>query len=69
MDVLRVSLRRYSVVICMTPACRARNVMRFPAYAQVFVRSLVCCAVLLESTFGNSCFGVWDVTVPLGFAF
>ena len=76
MDVSRVSLRRYSIVICMTPTCRARNVMHFAAQAQRFVRSAVCCAVPLGLAFGESCFwgwesrvfGVLDVAVPLGFA-
>ena len=70
MDVSRVSLRRYSIVICMTPTCRARNVMHFAAQAQRFVRSAVCCAVPLGLAFGESCFfGVLDVAVPFGFAF
>ena len=59
MDVSRVSLRRYSIVICMTPTCRARNVMHFAAQAQRFVRSAVCCAVPLGLAFGESCF--WGV--------
>ena len=54
MDVSRVSLRRYSIVICMKKTCRARNVMRFAAQAQ-----------RLESRV----FGALDVAVPLGFAF
>ena len=66
MDVSRVSLRRYSIVICMTPTCRARNVIRFAAQVQRFVRSADCCAVpRLESRV----FGVLDVAVPWGFAF
>ena len=39
MDVSRVSLRRYSIVICMKKTCRASNVMRFAAQAQRLVRS------------------------------
>ena len=69
MDVSRVSLRRYSIVICMTMTCRARNVMHFAAQAQRFVRSADCCAVPLGLACGESCFGVLDVAVPLGFAF
>ena len=61
MDGSYVSLRRYSIVICMTMTCRASNVMRLAAQAQWFVRSAVCCAVRV--------FGVLDVAVPLGFAF
>ena len=37
--------------------------------AQRFVRSAVCCAAPLGLAFGESCFGVLDVAVPLGFAF
>ena len=59
MDVSRVSLRRYSIVICMKMTCRARNVMRFAAQAQRFVRSADCCAVPLGLAFGESCF--WGV--------
>ena len=70
MDVSRVSLRRYSIVICMKMRCRARNVMRFAAQAQRFVRSADCCGVPLGLAFGESrVFGVLDVAVPLGFAF
>ena len=69
MDVSRVSLRRYYIVICMTMTCRARNVMHFAAQAQRFVRSAVCCAVPLGLAFGERVFGVLDVAVPLGFAF
>ena len=69
MDVSRVSLRRYSIVICMTTTCRARNVMHFAAQAQRFVRSADCRAVPLGLAFGESCFWVLDVAVPLGFAF
>ena len=29
MDVLRVSLRRCSIAICMIPTCRVRNMMHF----------------------------------------
>ena len=47
MDVSRVSLRRYSIVICMKMRCGARNVMRFAAQAQRFVRSAECCVVPL----------------------
>ena len=54
MDVSRVSLRRYSIVICMTRTCRARNVMHFAAQAQRFARSADCGAV----PFGIS---VWRV--------
>ena len=68
MDVSRVSLRRYSIVICMKMTCRARSVMHFAAQAQRFVRSAVCYAVPLG--LGESrVFGVLDVAVPLGFAF
>ena len=59
MDVSRVSLRRYSIVICVTMICRARNVMHFAAQAQRFVRSADCCAVPLGLAFGDSCF--WGV--------
>ena len=59
MDVSRVSLRRYSIVIRMTMTYRARNVMHFTAQAQVFVRSAVCCAAPLGLAFGESCF--WGV--------
>ena len=59
MDVSRVSLRRYSIVICMKMTCRARNQMRFAAQAQRFVRSAVCYAVPLGLAFGESCF--WGV--------
>ena len=55
MDVSRVSLRRYSIVICMKMTCRARSVMHFAAQAQRFVRSSVCYAVPL----GLACF--WGV--------
>ena len=58
-DLKRVSLRRYSNVICMTMTCRARNVMHFAAQAQRFVRSADCCAVPLALAFGESCF--WGV--------
>ena len=68
MDVSRVSLRRYSIVICMKMRCGARNVMRFAAQAQRFVRSADYCVVPLGLAFGESCFGVLDVAVPLGFA-
>ena len=54
-----ISLRRYSIVICMTITCRARNVMHFAAQAQRFVRSADCCAVPLGLAFGGSCF--WGV--------
>ena len=57
MDVSRVSLRRYSIVICMKMTCRARSVMHFAAQAQRFVRSAVCYAVPLGLAFGESCFG------------
>ena len=56
MDVSRVSLRRYSIVICMTMTCRARNVMHFAAQAQRFVRSADYCAVPLGLAFWESCF-------------
>ena len=59
MDVSRVRLRRYSIAICMTMTCRARNVMYFAAQAQRFVRSAVCCAVPLGLAFGELCF--WGV--------
>ena len=59
MDVSRVSLRRNSIVICMTPTCRARNVMHFAAQAQRFVRSADYCAVPLGLAFGESNF--WGV--------
>ena len=39
--------------------CRARNVMRFAAQAQRFVRSADSCAVPLGLAFGESCF--WGV--------
>ena len=39
MDASYVSLRRYSIVICVTMTCRARNVMHFAAQAQRFMRS------------------------------
>ena len=51
MDVSRVSLRRYSIVICMKMTCRARSVMHFAAQAQRFVRSSVCYAVPLGLAF------------------
>ena len=38
MDVSRVSLRRYYIVICTKMTCRARNVMHFAAQAQGFVK-------------------------------
>ena len=38
MDVSRVSLRRYYIVICMKVTCRARNVMHFAAQVQGFVK-------------------------------
>ena len=38
MDVSRVSLRRYSIVICIKVVCHARKVMRFAAQAQGFVK-------------------------------
>ena len=69
MDVSRVSLRRYSIVICMKKTCRASNVMRFAAQAQRLVRSADCCAVPLGLAFGERVFGVLDVAAPLGFAF
>ena len=53
MDVSRVSLRRYSIVICMKKTCRASNVMRFAAQAQRLVRSADCCAVPLGLAFGE----------------
>ena len=59
MDVSRVSLRRYSIVICMKMTCRARSVMHFAAQAQRFVRSSVCYTVPLGLAFGESCF--WGV--------
>ena len=59
MDVSRVSLRRYSIVICMKMTCRARSVMHLAAQAQRFVRSSVCYAVPLGLAFGESCF--WGV--------
>ena len=59
MDVSRVSLRRYSIVICMRKTCRASNVMRFAAQAQRLVRSADRCAVPLGLAFGESCF--WGV--------
>ena len=69
MDVSRVSLRRYSIVICVTRTCRARNVMHFAAQAQRFVRSADYGAVLLGLAIESRVFGVLDVAVPLGFAF
>ena len=59
MDVSPVSLRRYSIVICMKMTCRARSVMHFAAQAQWFERSAVYCAVPLGLAFGESCF--WGV--------
>ena len=59
MDVVRVSFRRYSIVICMRMTCRVRDVMHFAAQAQRFVRSAVCCAVPLGLASGKSCF--WGV--------
>ena len=59
MDVSRVSLRRYSIVICMKMTCRARSVTHFAAQAQRFVRSSVRYAVPLGLAFGESCF--WGV--------
>ena len=59
MDVSRVSLRCYSIVICMKKTCRVRNVMRFAAQAQRFVRSADCCTVPLGLAFGESC--LWGV--------
>ena len=38
MDVSRVSLRRYYIVICVKMTCRARNVTHFAAQAQGFVK-------------------------------
>ena len=38
MDVSRVSLRRYSIVICIKVVCHARKVMHFAAQAQGFVK-------------------------------
>ena len=38
MDVSRVSLRRYSIVICTKVVCHARKVMLFAAQAQGFVK-------------------------------
>ena len=38
MDVSRVSLRRYSIVICIEVVCHARKVMHFAAQAQGFVK-------------------------------
>ena len=38
MDVSRVSLRRYSIVICIKVVCHARKVMRVAAQAQGFVK-------------------------------
>ena len=55
MDVSRVSLRRYSIVICMKMTRRARSVMHFAAQAQRFVRSAGCYAVPLGLAFGESC--------------
>ena len=59
MDVSRASLRHYSIVICVTMTCRARNVVHFAAQAQRFVRSADCCTVPLGLGFGESCF--WGV--------
>ena len=59
MDVSRVSLRRYAIVICVKMTCRARSVMHFAAQAQWFERSAVYCAVPLGLAFGESCF--WGV--------
>ena len=55
----RVSLRRYSIVICVKRTCRARSVMHFAAQGQRFVRSAVCYAVPLGLACGESCF--WGV--------
>ena len=38
MDASRVSLRRYSTVICIKVVCHARKVMYFAAQAQGFVK-------------------------------
>ena len=38
MDVSRVSLRRYSIVICIKVVCHARKVMHVAAQAQGFVK-------------------------------
>ena len=38
MDLSRVSLRRYSSVICIKVVCHARKVMHFAAQAQGFVK-------------------------------
>ena len=38
MDVSRVSLRGYSIVICIKVVCHARKVMRLAAQAQGFVK-------------------------------
>ena len=54
MDLSRVSLRRYYIVICMKVTCRARNVMHFAAQAQGFVKVTRLC----RYSFGIS---VWRV--------
>ena len=64
MDVSRVSLRRYYIVICMKMTCRARNVMHFAAQAQRFVRSAVFCGISVWRVV----FLVLDVAAPLAFA-
>ena len=38
MNVSRVSLRRYSIVICIKVVCHARKVMHFAGQAQGFVK-------------------------------
>ena len=59
MDILRVNWRRYSIAVCMTRICRARNVMHFVAQAQRFARSADCYAIPLGLAFGESCF--WGI--------
>ena len=59
MDVSRVNLRRYSIVIRVTTICCARNMMCFVAQAQSFVGSADCCAIPLGLGFGESYF--WGV--------
>ena len=54
MDVSRVSLRRYSIVICIKVVCHARKVMHFAAQAQGFVKL----TRLRRSSIGNCSFRV-----------
>ena len=54
MDVSRVSLRRYSIVICMKVVCHAKKVMHFAALAQGLVKLIR----LRRSHIGNCNFRV-----------